>query len=461
MLHDPLLPSQLAAYELLQRDESGFDVARFVDGAIRPDEYDPPEPELLLAQLESTARRPGWPYIEPESLDDILPASPSEPIPPLPAYDRYLGAWLGRIAGCNLGKPIEEGRIWTSARIREYLERAASYPLRDYIPVLDPMPEGFELRDNWPETTRGNVDGSARDDDIDYPILGLLLLEQRGAELTTADVAEGWLAYLPYARVYTAERATYVNLLHGIPADAAGEHRNPWREWVGALIRGDVFGWTHPGRPIAAARLAYRDARLSHRANGVYGEMWSAALTASALVERNVEPVLERSMAVVPAGSRLAEAIDLVRGLHRSGATWDDALDEIKTQYGHYEWVHTIGNAALITAGLLWSEGDFATGVGNTVQGGWDTDSNGATVGSVLGALLGADALPAQFVQPLDDRTRSAVFGFDHSRISALAERTRSLAARFAGDAGDDDAHARAPLASRHEPSWPGERVGS
>ena len=91
-------------------------------------------------------------------------------------------------------------------------------------------------------------------------------------------MAEGWLAFLPYTRVYTAERATYVNLLHDVPVSLTGPHRNPYREWIGAVIRADVFGWVNPGRPRAAARHAYQDAVLSHRANGVYGEMWAAAL---------------------------------------------------------------------------------------------------------------------------------------------------------------------------------------
>ena len=47
----------------------------------------------------------------------------------------------GRIAGCNLGKPVENGDFWTPDRIRAYLEMADAYPLRDYIPALDPMPE--------------------------------------------------------------------------------------------------------------------------------------------------------------------------------------------------------------------------------------------------------------------------------------------------------------------------------
>lgn len=68
-------------------------------------------------------------------------------------------------------------------------ELAGAYPLRDYIPALDTMPAGFEFTPHWPQTTRGNIHGSARDDDIDYTILNLLL-EERGPALTTEAVGE-------------------------------------------------------------------------------------------------------------------------------------------------------------------------------------------------------------------------------------------------------------------------------
>jgi ADP-ribosylglycohydrolase len=280
------------------------------------------------------------------------------------------------------------------------------------------------LRENWPETTRGRVRGSARDDDIDFAILGLHLLEQHGSSLRPLHVAQAWLSLLPYLQVYTAERATYRSLLAGVPVEQAAVTRNPYREWIGALIRGDAFGWTNPGRPRDAIVLAYQDASLSHVANGVYGELWSAAIVASAFTASTAREAFDRSLRSVPPGSRLFEALAGVRDLRDAGRTWEQALAEIQSRWGHYSWVHTVNNAALIAAGLLWGEDDYAATVGLTVQGGWDTDSNGATAGSVLGVLLGAAGLPEHFIGPLEDRTRSALFGFDHARISALARRT-------------------------------------
>lgn len=433
-MHDPLNIHDLVHDELAQARETGHDTDALERAYADLDPADLPGYERLYADIQAAPRLPGWAYEEPDDLadiEDVLPPDASAAVAPSDVADRILGGWLGRIAGCNLGKPVEQGEVWTSARIRSYLELAGAWPLRDYFPALDPMPAGYEFRENWPETTRGRVNGSARDDDIDYAILGLHLLEQHGDRIQPQHVAHAWLSLLPYLQVYTAERATYRNLLAGMPVERAGSCRNPYREWIGALIRGDVFGWTHPGAPREAARLAYQDATLSHVGNGIYGEMWAAALTSSAFVAGSARETFDLALCHVPPRSRLAEALVAVRDLRDSDATWDEALTMIQDRFGYYSWVHTINNAALIAAGLLWGKDDFTTTVGLTVQGGWDTDSNGATAGSVMGVLTGAKLLPEHFVEPLQGRVRSALFGFDNSSISDLAQRTQVLAMRW------------------------------
>jgi ADP-ribosylglycohydrolase len=142
-----------------------------------------------------------------------------------------------------------------------------------------------------------------------------------------------------------------------------------------------------------------------------------------------VREAFDRSLLSVPPRSRLYEALAAVRDLYDDGLSWDAAVEIIHQRWGHYSWVHTINNAAVIAAALLWGEGEYAATVGIAVQGGWDTDCNAATAGSVLGVLLGAERLPEHFIAPLEDRTRSALFGFDNSQISDLARRTSALAA--------------------------------
>ncbi|HET6758321.1 MAG TPA: ADP-ribosylglycohydrolase family protein, partial [Propionibacteriaceae bacterium] len=162
--------------------------------------------------------------------------------------------------------------------------------------------------------------------------------------------------------------------------------------------------------------------------NGIYAAMWATALVSLACVAATVHEAVEQSLDYVPARSRLAEALGWVHELYRTGCSWEAAVEEIRARFGQYSWVHAINNACLITAGLLWGEGDFTTTVGLTVQGAWDTDSNGATAGSVVGTVLGAAKLPHHFIEPLQDRTRSVIFGYDNSRISELARRTIAIA---------------------------------
>ena len=103
-------------------------------------------------------------------------------------------------------------------------------------------------------------------------------------------------------------------------------------------------------------------------------------------------------------------------------------MAEVDAKLGHYHWVHTLNNAAVVTAALLWGEGDFVRTIGYAVEAGLDTDCEGATAGSVFGALHGTGALAANFVEPLEDTIHSAIFGYEGSAISALARRTVKLA---------------------------------
>ncbi|CAL9368908.1 hypothetical protein SUDANB6_00819 [Streptomyces sp. enrichment culture] len=342
--------------------------------------------------------------------------------------DRVLGGWLGRIAGNMLGKPVEQGEVWTRERIDRYLRRAGALPLTDYLPEPADDADALALRPEWRGCVRGRVHGSCRDDDVDYAVLGLHLLETHGFGFTTEQVGDLWLLRLPYLQTFTAERVAYRNLANGLKPPLTATYDNPYQEWIGALIRADVHGWTCPGAPGRAALLARRDAVLSHTGNGVYGAMWAAALISAAFTAATVREAVERALAVIPAGSRLARTVRRVVSLHDARMTWEDTLTTVSGETAGLGWIHVVPNAAVLTAGLLYGGGDFTRTIALTVRGGLDTDSNGATAGSVAGVFGGASAIPGQWKEPLRDTVRSAVFGFDGVRISELAERTLRLA---------------------------------
>ena len=426
--------------ELVQRQQSGYEVAGGLADQIRAVVADSrstdQEAAELYEELDQTGLRAGWEYEEPSALEEIIAAAPEAPAvasPPNGAElsDRVLAAWLGRCAGCNLGKPVE-GYGWNRAKLRDYLDEAKAYPLADYLPVLDPMPERYTLHPSWPAATRGRIDAMARDDDLDYTMLGLKILEKYGPGYTSSDVGSEWLRGMPYETVYTAERVAYRNLVAGLIPPQTARYRNPYREWIGAMIRADIFGYISPGDPAGAARLAYQDAALSHTANGIYGEMWAAALIAASFTTSDAREAIEQAMLVVPARSRLASSLRATISAHAAGRSWDQAMDSMQQRLDGYNWVHTINNAEVVTAALLWGDGDFSRTIGLAVEAALDTDCDGATAGSVFGALHGTRAIPAHWTEPLHDTIHSALLGFDGAAITSLAQRTVVLAAAAA-----------------------------
>ncbi|MEV6543267.1 ADP-ribosylglycohydrolase family protein [Streptomyces sp. NPDC051665] len=363
---------------------------------------------------------PNWP----------TPQATSPPLPPRPA--RFQAAWLGRAVGCLLGKPVEKLPL---DGIRQLARSTGNWPLNSYFTARG-VPAELLAAHPWnrrsaPTSLAENIDGMPEDDDLNYPLLNLLLLQRHGKDFTTADVAKLWLDELPAGRTFTAERIAYRNLLTGLEPPRTARHHNPFREWIGALIRADVHGWTNPGNPAAAAEQAHRDATLTHTANGVYAAMFTAATIATATTgTHDIHTCLRIGLAVVPPGSRLARAIRHALQLARKHRDFDEVVDELHATYSPtHHWVHAIPNTALIAAALTHADGDFTGSICRAVSGGWDTDSNGATVGSIA-ALLSDSALPDRWTTPLKNRLATSVGDFNGIGFDTLARLTHQETAR-------------------------------
>ena len=135
---------------------------------------------------------------------------------------RIRNAWAGRISGCLLGKAVEVLSLTQGPRaLTSYLRRANALPLRDYVPLL----EGSLVELTGRQACRGEFSRSEWDDDINYTVLALMLLEEHGLDLSTVDVARAWLRLLPAAATWTAERAAYRTLLLRTDECSPMEHR--------------------------------------------------------------------------------------------------------------------------------------------------------------------------------------------------------------------------------------------
>lgn len=397
--------------------------------------------EALLDAVQECPLVAGYPYEEPSDLAGIqaacvaAPALPGHTLSDAELQRKVLGAWLGRASGCLLGKPVEGRRSW---QIEKYLKTQGRWPLADYFSLAasEEMARECGLYPPRRELFAEGITCMVEDDDTNYTVTGLAIIKQFGPGFTPESVARFWLDNIPLLHVCTAERVAYRNLTNSIPPPLSGSFRNVYREWIGAQIRADFFGYVSPGQPRQAAEFAWRDACISHVKNGIYGEMWVAAMLAAAYVCDDRETVIRAGLAQVPARCRLAAGVERMLDAYRAGQSVEQALADLRGRWDEdraHDWCHTISNAEIVTLALLWGEGDYTRSLGLSVMPGFDTDCNGATVGSVLGLLLGAEALPRQWVEPLQDTLLTGVAGYHRVSLTALAQETVELIHRVAG----------------------------
>lgn len=420
----------LVRLEIRQKNEEGFDVAGFLESVQQQDST--VKLVGLYNELLGAPRAREFPYSEPETLTEIRAARPNGPrritpnLEPSALLDRVYGGWLGRVAGCALGKPVEP--FGYRGRISDYLKLANSYPLSNYIPRLDPLPADFSFAPVQTGLYLGELNGALNDDDTDYTILALHILETYGLDFKAEDVASEWLGHLAYLKTYTAERATYRNLVLGISPAEAARVLNAEREYIGARIRVDAYGLVAPGNPELAAELAYRDASLSHTKNGIYSAMFMAACIAWAFVTTDIQEIIRAGLSEIPSNCRQAEAIHEVLAIHGEVDDWETAYERLLEKCASYHPVHAINNTVWMVLSMLYGEGDFEKTICMATMCGFDTDCNAANAGTVLGILAGAKSLPSKWTDPLKDTLHSAVSQFAEMRISDLAARTAAIA---------------------------------
>lgn len=388
--------------------------------------------DLIYKAMESAPQRVDYPYDEPSDLTGIKAKRPENRIKFDKSKisdreilkDKIHGAWLGRVCGCLLGKPIE---CIHTPQIETILKATNNYPLSRYIEKNDDLIKEFNLEDwrCWIDTVKGFA---PMDDDTNYTALAALkIIEKHGVDFTPADVAKEWIENQSMFSYCTAERIAYKNIIAGMKPPTTATYKNVYREWIGAQIRADYYGYISPANPEFAAEMAWRDASISHTKNGIYGEMFVAAMLAAASVCDDINTVIIAGINEIPQKSRLYEKINEVINWYESGVTAKQCFANIHDQFDEtisHDWCHTISNAMIVAASLLYGEKDYSKSICMSVEVGFDTDCNGATVGSVLGMMLGTKGIPTLWTDPVCDSFVTTIFGHDMIKISDIAEHT-------------------------------------
>lgn len=378
----------------------------------------------------------GYPYVEPNDYDEIIKQADNEPVLEPLTDEEYMnrlkGAFYGRCAAVILGKPLEMGM--DRLQIKEYLESVGEYPLNDYVSAYSEKLDK-RLREDCIYSTKGNVKFAQPDDDINYTLLALHLAETHKDGFKSADVGWNWLDNISYHWCWCASRQAYYNMVSlddtkDIDAQIAQipYKLNPWRECIDGQIRTDMWGYIHPADIKSACKDAHRDCAFSLTKNGIYGGMFVAGAIAGAMSKNpTVDTIIKSGLASIPKKSRLYETVTLVCKWWDEYKDWVKVADKVYEKYGHLPFAATLNNMAMVTLGIVAGELDYTKSITIATMAGIDTDCNSGTVGSIVGAAIGIDNVPARWYEPLNDTIKSTVAAFGECKISDVINRMAAL----------------------------------
>ncbi|MEK5643906.1 hypothetical protein BK138_17400 [Paenibacillus rhizosphaerae] len=340
--------------------------------------------------------------------------------------EKLEGAMLARFAGCTLGAPVEFWDVSDMEKWAAYIGDA--FPPQHYWSKIKNPNDLRYGKSTFYEYTLEGLFQVPVDDDITYTILGLLIAEEHGLNFTTEDVGKSWLKYLPVA--CTAEEAALNNLKAGIPAMQAADVNNPFCQWIGADIRSDPWAYMAPAYPAKAAEYAYRDAYLSHRRNGIYGEMFFSAAQSAAFAVDHPDQALRIGLTEIPKECSLYKDVEWALAVSGEIHDYKEARAAVDERFKGMSGVHTNNNACLTVFGLMIGGTDVSKVISETVAMGLDNDCTAATAGSIVGAIVGKSGVPEHWVEPFHDTVTTYMTNAEKFQISDLVDRFTLLAGK-------------------------------
>ena len=320
------------------------------------------------------------------------------PLAPPSLASRFYGCWLGKSVGGTLGIPAEG--------VQERL----------HLTFYDPVPT--EAPPN---------------DDLELQLVWLHLLETTGLNLTQQDFADAWREHIHY--MWDEYGRTRWNLRRGVPLPEIGTWENPFHAGMGSPIRSEIWACVAGGSADIAARYAALDASLDHGPEGIAGEVYFAVLQTLVLAGGDVQAALRQAADWIDPRTETARALALVGESYGAGTETWACRDLLIRAHGSDNFTHAPLNVGLTVWALLYGAGDFEKSILLAVNGGYDTDCTGATVGATLGLHLGQDGIPARWVAPIGDGVAvgPGIVGIRAPRtLGELTDRTLALAETLA-----------------------------
>lgn len=283
--------------------------------------------------------------------------------------DKVYGCWTGKAAGGTLGAPYE----WSKD-----MNNVTFYP---------------------PEIQGANVPN----DDLDLQLVWLAAAERYGAHNVNERIlAEYWSEFItgPWNEYGVCRNNIRMGLIPPLSGSCGNE---VWKWSNGAWIRSEVWACMFPGSPARAAMAAYADACCDHYGEGIYAEMFTAAMESAAFVESDIFKLIDIALQFIPKDSRIASLVRSAIKYHAEGKTLAEARAGIMKDVEDLGYFQAPGNLAFGILGILYGQGDFGKTIAYAVNCGDDADCSGGFAGAVIGIILGKSGIPTEWTDPVGD----------------------------------------------------------
>lgn len=298
--------------------------------------------------------------------------------------DKVLACWIGKNIGGTMGGPFEGKRD---------MQDIPGYT----SPKGEPLPN----------------------DDLDLQLAWFMTLERFGPKHFDANtLADCWqLMITPTWNEYGVGKK---NLNLGLLPPLSGEFDNDkWKNSNGAWIRSEIWACLAPGFPNVAIKYAIMDASVDHgMGEGVYAEIFTAALESIAFMETDIRKIVETALTYIPESCRVAQCVRLVLAEYDKKTPYRDTRNLLVEATKDLGWFQAPANVGYVVIGLMYGEGDFKKSMIYTINCGDDTDCTGGTLGAVLGIVGGTAGIPADWQEYIGDRINQKCLNgnFDRAR---------------------------------------------
>ncbi len=243
--------------------------------------------------------------------------------------------------------------------------------------------------------------GMLPNDDLDLQVINLECILRTGFPVCRKNLGELWQTHM--ADSLPDEYGVSVNNQKmRLYAPLSGQYNNKFTDGMGAAIRSELWACLAPANPALAAALSREDACNDHDGDGLYAEMFLAALESLAFIKSDLREMIGEALCFVPYGSRLKNGLCDVLSM------WDKHCDVMKVReeflakYKVQNFTDVTINLAFILLSLVSGRGSFDKTICTAVGLGYDTDCTGATVGSIFG-IMNPSLISSKWTNPIGE----------------------------------------------------------